>query len=103
MAITPLRARRSAKVFIKMIRAFSIVFAVACCLYLAGHSTAAASVTASFATLSPTPTPVATAKPTPDESDEVIKIDTELVNLGVRVVDRNNRPVNNLQEKDFKI
>ncbi len=58
---------------------------------------------------SPTPTPVAAPtiapKPTPaiDDPDEIIKIDTELVNLNVRVVDRNNRPVNNLQESDFKI
>ena len=34
---------------------------------------------------------------------KIIKIDTELVNLNVRVIDRNNRPINNLQEKDFKI
>lgn len=54
----------------------------------------------------PTGTPVAapTIKPSPTPDDEVIKIDTELVNLSVRVIDRGtNRPVNNLQEKDFKI
>ncbi len=57
----------------------------------------------------PTPTPVTvTAKPTPtptpfDDPNEVIKVDTELVNLNVRVVDRNNRPINDLQQKDFKI
>ena len=33
----------------------------------------------------------------------IIKVDTELVNLNVRVVDRNNRPINNLQEGEFKI
>jgi len=51
------------------------------------------------------PTASATAKPTPPSlnEDEVIKLDTELVNLNVRVVDRNNRPVNSLQQKDFKI
>lgn len=60
-------------------------------------------------TPSPTPTPVAVpvlAKPSPAPTptpDEVIKIDTELVNLSVRVVDRNNRPVNGLVQKDFKI
>ena len=57
----------------------------------------------------PTPTPTAApvlVKPTPkptETPDEVIKIDTELVNLNVRVVDRNNRPVNNLLQKDFKV
>src|SRR4051794_36990358 len=59
-------------------------------------------------TVSPTPptlvtTPPPTPKPTPNEEDEVIKIDTELVNVNVRVVDRNNRPVNNLQQKDFRV
>lgn len=55
----------------------------------------------------PTPTPTTTATPvlikptaTPDE---IIKIDTELVNLNVRVVDRNNRSINSLQQKDFKV
>ena len=57
----------------------------------------------------PTPTPVATPvliKPTPKPTatpDEIIKIDTELVNLNVRVVDRNNRSINSLQQKDFKV
>ncbi|HEX8288511.1 MAG TPA: VWA domain-containing protein [Pyrinomonadaceae bacterium] len=62
----------------------------------------------------PVPSPTATPKtavanpaasptvsPTPD--DEIIKVDTELVNLNVRVVDRNNRPVNNLSQKEFQI
>ena len=47
-----------------------------------------------------TPTPPV-ASETPD--DEPLKIDTELVNLSVRVIDRNNRPINNLQEGDFKV
>ena len=58
----------------------------------------------------PTPTPSApvkapTASPTPDilNSDEVIKVEAELVNLNVRVVDRNNRTINDVPEKDFKI
>ena len=57
----------------------------------------------------PTSTPAATPvllKPAPKPTatpDEIIKIDTELVNLNVRVVDRNNRPVNNIQQKEFKI
>jgi Ca-activated chloride channel family protein len=60
----------------------------------------------------PTPTPVTapTVKPTVSPSvsptpevEETIKIDTELVNLNVRVVDRNNRPINNLSQKEFQI
>ncbi|MFM9905416.1 MAG: VWA domain-containing protein [Pyrinomonadaceae bacterium] len=53
----------------------------------------------------PVPTsPIVTPTPKPTETpDEIIKIDTELVNLNVRVIDRNNRPINNLLEKDFKI
>ena len=37
------------------------------------------------------------------EESEVYKVDTELVNLNVRVVDRNNRPINGLSQNDFKI
>jgi Ca-activated chloride channel homolog len=50
--------------------------------------------------------PAPTVSPTPPrfgEDDEVIKIDTELVNINVRVVDRFNRPINNLRQSDFKI
>lgn len=59
---------------------------------------------------SPTPTPILktatpapTIAPTPNPEDEIIKVDTELVNLSVRVIDRNNRPINNLAQKDFTI
>jgi Ca-activated chloride channel homolog len=61
---------------------------------------------------SPSPTatpPTITASPTPkktpaiDDPNEIIKIDTQLVNLNVRVVDRNNRPINGLTQNDFKI
>ncbi|MCA1624513.1 MAG: VWA domain-containing protein [Acidobacteria bacterium] len=60
---------------------------------------------------SPTVTPLVssnpksspTVTPAPEEEDDIIKIDTELVNLNVRVVDRNNRPVNNLTQNDFKV
>ena len=64
---------------------------------------------------SPTPTPTTTpvprptfrpsptASPTPSEEDEVIKIDTELVNLNVRVVDRNNRSIGTLRQADFTV
>jgi len=53
----------------------------------------------------PTPTPPRTASPEPtvEEDDEVLKIDTELVNLNIRVVDRNNRSIANLAQGDFTI
>lgn len=56
--------------------------------------------------VSATPTPPPTATPTPAPvpgEDEVIKVDTELVNLNVRVIDRNNRPISNLRQEDFRI
>lgn len=48
---------------------------------------------------SPTPVPGPTIKP----EDQEIKIDTELVNVSVRVVDRNNRSINNIPQSEFKI
>lgn len=51
------------------------------------------------------PTPI----PTPDvegaEIDEgaTIKIDANLVNLQVRVIDRYNTPINNVRQEDFKV
>lgn len=66
--------------------------------------TAAVAQTASpVKTASPTPTP--TPKPTPDIFDDSVveKVDVELVNLNVRVIDRANRPINNLTQGDFKI
>jgi len=41
--------------------------------------------------------------PTPEEDDTPIRIETELVNLNVRVVDRNNRSVANLTKSDFRV
>ena len=49
-----------------------------------------------------TPAVQPTATPTPEE-DEVIRIDTELVNLNVRIVDRNNRPVSNVTKNEIKV
>ena len=48
---------------------------------------------------SPTPTPPKIKK----EEDEVIKVDTELVNLNIRVVDRNGRPITGVKQGEFKI
>lgn len=52
-------------------------------------------------TVSPTPTPA--PKPTIEDDDEPIRIDTELVNINVRVTDRNGRTINDVPERDFKI
>ncbi len=35
--------------------------------------------------------------------DEVVKVDTNLVNLNVRVIDRLNRPINDVRQDDFRI
>ncbi len=52
----------------------------------------------------PTPPPISTPPPLAvDDPNEIIKIDTELVNLNVRVVDRFNRPISNLRQQDFQI
>lgn len=79
-------------------------------LFLAGYDQI--NVAAQTKTPSPTPTPAGAPKlgtptptPTPkiDDPDEIIKIDTELVNLNVRVIDRNGRPINNVQQKEIKV
>lgn len=46
-----------------------------------------------------TPTP----EPTPEDDGGTIEINTEIVALNVRVIDRNNRPINNLTQNDFKV
>lgn len=54
-------------------------------------------------------TPATTVSPTPsptvdiNDPNEIIKIETELVNLNVRVIDRNNRSINTLRKDEFKI
>lgn len=59
-------------------------------------------------TPSPTPktksiTDLGAPPPLPIIDDKEIIIKSELVNLDVRVVDRNSRPISNLLENDFKI
>lgn len=52
----------------------------------------------------PAPAPTVSPSPQkPNEEDEVVKVETELVNLNVRVVDRNSRPVGALKQSEFKI
>ncbi len=54
---------------------------------------------------SPTVRPLPPPPPPPVfvDKDDVIEIKTEIVNLNVRVVDRNNRSIGNLGQNDFKI
>jgi Uncharacterized protein containing a von Willebrand factor type A (vWA) domain len=55
-------------------------------------------------TVTSSPTPSPTPKPPSLQEEEgIIKVDTELVNLNVRVVDRNGRPVNDLKQAEFKV
>jgi Ca-activated chloride channel family protein len=48
-------------------------------------------------------------KPTPTPSEDVIdegsivRVNTELVTLNVRVIDRNNQPINNVRQNDFHV
>ncbi|PYS93684.1 MAG: hypothetical protein DMF64_03675 [Acidobacteria bacterium] len=52
---------------------------------------------------SQTPTPTPTPEGQEINPDELITIDTNLVNLNVRVIDRNNRPVHDVQQADFRV
>jgi Ca-activated chloride channel family protein len=57
----------------------------------------------------PPPPPVLKPKPTPTPGDEVIdpdsviRVNTELVTLNIRVIDRNNRPIDNLNQNDLRV
>src|SRR5712691_6461351 len=59
----------------------------------------------------PPPPPILKPKPTPTpdvagsiiNEGDVIKFNDELVTLHVRVIDRNNHPINNIAKGDFKI
>jgi Ca-activated chloride channel homolog len=66
-------------------------------------STARPSPSATPKLITPSPTPSVAPTPPADDPNEVIKVETELVNVNVRVVDRSNRPVNNLQQREFKV
>jgi Ca-activated chloride channel family protein len=70
-------------------------------LYGTGHSRA--QTTNAPAKATPTPKAAPTIAPTPEDDDEPIKIESDLVNLSVRVVDRNNKPVGILSQGDFSI
>lgn len=54
-------------------------------------------------TRSSTKTETTSASQTPDEDNEVLRIETAEVSLYVRVVEQNNRPVKNLRQEDFRV
>jgi Ca-activated chloride channel family protein len=70
---------------------------------LAGAFAALLALAAGAMAQAPAASPTPKASPTPRLEDQEIKIETELVNISVRVVDRNNRPINNIQQSEFKI
>lgn len=49
--------------------------------------------------------PKATPTPTEDDIDEgsIVRVNTELVTLNVRVIDRNNRPIDNVRQSEFRV
>jgi Ca-activated chloride channel family protein len=59
----------------------------------------------------PPPAPILKPKPTPTPDpnsaeigeNDILKINADLVTLHVRVIDRNNRPINNIRRDDFKV
>lgn len=86
-----------------IVRSLVLALGVAAVLFSAVELSAVSSAQTADVTPTPTPPTAPVTSPTPFPEDEVIKIDTELVNLNVRVVDRNNRPINNVPENDFSI
>jgi Ca-activated chloride channel family protein len=49
-----------------------------------------------------------TPSPTPDDGqevdeDDVVKVEANLINLQVRVIDRNNRPINDIRKDEFRV
>ncbi len=80
---------------VRQLRSLSIlaVLTIAAGLFLSLSAFGQAAAT------NPTPTPT----PRISEDTDVIKIETELVNINVRVVDRLSRPIGNLKRAEFKI
>jgi Ca-activated chloride channel homolog len=90
-----------------MKRSFQIAVSI---VLLVGIASIVLPYAADAQTVRPTPPKAAAPSPTPvpsppveDEDDEPIRVDTELVNLNVRVVDRNGRTVNDVPQRDFTI
>lgn len=81
---------------------FARFLALAAFLYFGAYSFSVTSVASDQHAVRPTPSPTATP-PKITEEEEVIRIETELVNINVRVVDRNNRPIARLKPSDFAV
>jgi len=86
-----------------MLRKLSLVlaFAVLCTGFFFADDTE--NVAAQTAAASPTPPPSATPSQTPIVDDEVLKIDTEVVNVLFTAQDRNRRLLTNLTKSDIKL
>src|ERR1044072_7891695 len=52
--------------------------------------------------LNPKPTPTPDASTAEITEGDILKFNAELVTLNVRVIDRNNRPINGIRQDDFK-
>jgi Ca-activated chloride channel family protein len=53
--------------------------------------------------LKPKPTPTPDASTAEISEGDILKFNAELVTLNVRVIDRNNRPINNIHRDEFKV
>jgi Ca-activated chloride channel family protein len=58
--------------------------------------------------IEPPPPPVLKPKPTPTppeeyEEGEIVRVNTDEVPLNVRVIDRNNRPIDNVRQDEFRV
>jgi Ca-activated chloride channel homolog len=53
--------------------------------------------------LKPKPTPTPDASSAEISENDILKINADLVTLNVRVIDRNNRPINNIRQDEFKV
>jgi Ca-activated chloride channel family protein len=58
----------------------------------------------------PPPPPMLRPKPSPTpeggeevDPESVVRVDTDLVTLNVRVIDRNNRPIDNVNQNEFRV
>lgn len=107
IAIQQLRSKFSGR----LVFALSL-FALSCSILAISHSSRAQQSTQDGRQrVAPSPTPATPqaspkATPTPEGSvdeEDVYKIDVDLVNLNVRVIDRNNRPVNDVKKEEFKV
>ncbi|HTH52235.1 MAG TPA: VWA domain-containing protein [Pyrinomonadaceae bacterium] len=89
----------------KLVLTLTVAFAAA---GIIGRGTLTADAASTGVTPTPTPasSPAVSPSATPpriDDPNDIIRVETELVNINVRVVDRNNRPVNGLKQSDFKV